>query len=75
MDSILKAEAQLGEARARRKKVILRAFDGRTQQNISGKTGIDFIKLNKWINGLGNLEDRELTKLENVLGVDLTPDN
>lgn len=70
MDSLLKVETQFEDAKAKRKEAILKAFDGRTQQNISGKTGIDFTKLNKWINGLGSLEDSELTKLEKILGVD-----
>ncbi len=70
MDSLLKIETQFDDMRTKRKEAILKAFDGRTQQNISNRTGIDFSKLNKWINGLGSLEEAELTKLENVLGVD-----
>lgn len=72
MDSLVKIDTQFGDVKAKRKQAILKAFDGRTQQSICGKTGIDFTKLNRWINGTGNLEDVELTKLENVLGVDLT---
>jgi len=70
MDSLLKIDTQFEDVKTRRKQAILKTFDGRTQQDISKKTGIDFTKLNKWINGLGSLEDTELTKLENVLGVD-----
>lgn len=70
MDSLIKIDAQFEDARARRKSAIIKAFDGRTQQSISAKTGIEFTKLNKWINGLCLLEDSELTKLEKVTGVD-----
>lgn len=70
MDSLIKIDTQFEDVKTKRKQAILKTFDGRTQQDISKKTGIDFTKLNKWINGLGSLEDYELTKLENVLGVD-----
>lgn len=70
MDSLLKIDTLFEDAKAKRKEAILKAFDGRTQQSICGKTGIDFTKLNRWINGIGGLEDSELTKLEKVLGVD-----
>lgn len=71
MDSLIKIDTQFEDVKAKRKQAILKAFDGRTQQNISGKTGIDFTKLNKWINGLGSLEDAELSKLEIILGVEI----
>lgn len=70
MDSLIKIDKQYEDVKERRKGAILKAFDGRTQQHIAAKTGIDFTKLNKWINGLGSLEDNELAKLENALGVD-----
>jgi hypothetical protein len=70
MDSLVKLETQFDDIKTRRKEAILKAFDGRTQQNISDRTGIEFSKLNKWINGLGSLEDIELTKLEKLLGAD-----
>lgn len=70
MDSLIKIDTQFEDVKTKRKHAILKTFDGRTQQDISKKTGIDFTKLNKWINGLGSLEDAELTKLENILGVD-----
>jgi len=70
MDSLIKIDGQYAAVRIKRKEAIIKTFDGRTQQDISGKTGIDFTKLNRWINGLGNLEDDELSELEKVLGVD-----
>ena len=70
MDSLVKLDTQFEDAKAKRKRAILKAFDGRTQQSICAKTGIDFTKLNRWINGTGSLEDAELSKLETVLEVD-----
>lgn len=70
MDSIVEINTQITEARKRRKQLILLAMDGRTQKSIADKTDIDEPRLSKWINGLGELENTELTKLENILGVD-----
>lgn len=70
MDSLVKIDSQYTDIKGKRKEAILKAFDGRTQQSISGKTGIDFTKLNRWINGVGSLEDTELSQLEKFLGVD-----
>lgn len=70
MDSLIKIDKQYEDVKERRKEAILKAFDGRTQQHVAAKTGIDFTKLNRWINGLGGLEDDELSKIETVLGVD-----
>lgn len=62
---------QIQEARKKRKKLILEAMDGRTQKSIAAKTGIDETKLSKWVNGFAELEDKELEKLSNIVGVDL----
>lgn len=70
MDSLVKIDKQYTNVKECRREAILKAFDGRTQQWVSGKTGIEFTKLNKWINGMGGLKDSELAKLEKVLGVD-----
>lgn len=70
MDSLAAIESQIQEAKQKRRKLILDAMDGRTQRSLSEKTGIHETKLSKWINGIGELEDSELEKLSNALGVD-----
>ena len=69
MDSLVKLEDQFGALRKKRRDAIIQAFDGRTQSFISDKTGIDAIKLNKWISGGGSLSDAEIEKLEQYLEV------
>lgn len=71
MESLIKLDNQFEAARERRKDAIILAFDGRTQQSIAAKSGIDATKLNKWINGIGGLEEEEIKSLEKFLGVDL----
>ena len=70
MDSLAVIETQIQKAKEKRRKLILDAMDGRTQRSISEKTGIHETKISKWVNGIGDLEDIELEKLSNVLGVD-----
>ena len=70
MSEIVELESQLKEAKEKRKKIIIDSFDGRPQSYISDQTGIDPIKLNRWINNTGSLEDTELEKLEQYVGVD-----
>lgn len=68
MNSLVNIDSELETLRNKRKDAIIRAFDGRTQQHISEKTNIHIVKLNKWINGTGNLESTELRKLNDFLG-------
>jgi len=70
MSEIVELESQLKEAKEKRKKIIIDSFDGRPQSYISEQTGIDQIKLNRWINNTGSLEDSEIEKLKDYLGVD-----
>lgn len=70
MDSLIKIDKQFDEVKKKRREAIINAFDGRTQQFIAKQTGIDATKLNKWVSGLSNLENDELTSLEKYLGVD-----
>lgn len=67
---LTKVNNQFEAAREKRKEAIIMAFDGRTQQFICEKTGVDAVKFNRWINGFGGLEDTDITKLEKYLGVD-----
>ena len=70
MDSIAAIDRKIQEAKDKRRKLIIEAMDGRTQKYISDKTGIDEPRLSQWINGLRILEDSELEKISNALGVD-----
>jgi len=70
MDSLIEIDKEFDEVKQRRRDAIIKAFDGRTQQHIAKNTMIDPTKLNKWISGLSNLEDEELSSLEKYLGVD-----
>lgn len=70
MDSIVDIDDRIRKAKDKRKQLILAAMDGRTQKFIATKTGIDEPRLSKWINGFGLLEDNELDKLKQTLGVD-----
>ena len=71
MDSLVNFDSQLEDLKNRRKEAIIKAFEGRTQQYVAKNTNIDATKLNKWISGIGNLEETEVTELEKFLGVDL----
>jgi len=70
MDNLISIDNNFEEAKTKRKEAILVSFDGRTQQFVAEKTGIDAFKLNKWINGLSGLEEEEIKSLETYLGVD-----
>jgi hypothetical protein len=71
MSELVELESKLKEAKEKRKKIIIDSFDGRPQSYISEQTGIDQIKLNRWINNTASLEDSEIDALENYLGVNL----
>ena len=58
------------EVKEQRRKAIVACFDGRTQRFLSEKTGIDETKLSKWVNGISELEETEVTLLETFLGVE-----
>ena len=70
MDTLIDATNDFEQAKIRRKEAIIKSFDGRTQQFVAEKSGIDSFKLNRWINGLGGLEDKEIESLASYLGVD-----
>lgn len=70
MDSLMELESKIKKAKIKRRELILEAMDGRTQKYIAQKAGILEPKLSKWINGYEELEEAELEKLSNVLGVD-----
>lgn len=67
---LIKIDKQFDDLKKKRRDAIIAAFDGRTQQHIARATEIDATKLNKWVSGLANLEDVELSNLESYLGVD-----
>lgn len=58
------------EIKEKRKELIITSFGGRPQSYISKQTGIEPVKLNKWVNNSGSLEDSELESLSKYLGVD-----
>lgn len=70
MDSILEIDSQIREAKIKRKNLILEAMDGRSQRYVAEKVGMDETKLSRWINSEATLEEEELKKLSNYLGVD-----
>ena len=70
MDSLIEVNEQFEAAKVKRKEAIINAFDGRTQQHISKQTGIDHVKLNKWVSGIGILDEADIETLEKYLGVD-----
>lgn len=71
MDALTKVNNEIEAAKEKRRKLIVEAFDGRTQKFISEKTGVDEIKLSRWVNGFGILNDAELKALKEFTGVDL----
>lgn len=70
MDTLITAGNEFEQAKKIRKEAIINSFDGRTQQFVAEKSGIDPFKLNRWINGLGGLEEKEIESLATYLGVD-----
>ena len=70
MDSIVEIDNQIKKAKIIRRELILIAMDGRSQRFVAEKTGIDETKLSRWINAEATLEDCELEKITNYLGVD-----
>jgi Helix-turn-helix. len=70
MQELTKIEKQIREAKKKRKQLILKAMDGRTQTWLCEKTGIPSTNINKWINGNGELTSEDLAKVSGVLGVD-----
>lgn len=69
METLKQLEKQFEEIKAKRKEAILAAFDGRTQNNIANKAGIAFVKVNRWINGFGGLEEEEINRIGKLIGV------
>jgi hypothetical protein len=63
-------DTKANEIKEKRKSLIISSFGGRPQSYISKQTNIDQVKLNKWVNNAGNLEDAELDRLSKYLGVD-----
>lgn len=70
MDSFVEIESEISLAIEKRRQLILTAMDGRTQRDISKKTGIEETILSKWVNGIGKLEEYQLDKLSEVLKTD-----
>lgn len=70
MESLISVDQEFEEVKKRRREAIIKAFDGRTQQFLAKQLSIDATKLNKWISGLGGLEESEIKSLEDYLGVD-----
>lgn len=70
MNSLSKIEDTFQSAKIKRKEFIVASFDGRTQKFLAEKTGIDEIKLSRWVNGTADLEETEMASLEKVLGVE-----
>lgn len=70
MTSFSVIDNKVNEIKEKRKELIINSFSGRPQSYISKQTGIDQVKLNKWVNNSGNLEDFELESLSKFLGVD-----
>lgn len=71
MDSFSVIETQLQKVVEKRKTIILKAMDGRTQRALAEKTGIDETLISKWINGLLIFEQPELEKIDAALGNEL----
>lgn len=70
MDTFVKIDSQVTQAKEKRKALIIASFEGRPQSYIAKQTGVDQTKLNKWINGSGSLEATELHSLSKFLGVE-----
>ena len=70
METFSTIDNKVNEIKEKRKALIIASFGGRPQSYISKQTGIDQVKLNKWVNNSGNLEDSELEALSKFLGTD-----
>lgn len=70
MTSFSVIDEKVTEAVKKRKELIILSFEGRPQSYIAKQTGIEQVKLNKWVNNAGSLEESELMRLTNYLGVD-----
>lgn len=60
METLAEIESVLKEAKEKKRELILKAIDGRTQRAVSKQTGIEETKLSRWINGEIELEAKEL---------------
>ncbi|HEY9342154.1 MAG TPA: helix-turn-helix transcriptional regulator [Hanamia sp.] len=72
MEELSKIEKQIEEAKKKRKLLILKAMDGRTQAWLCEKTGISIPNMSRWINGVSDLSQGDLKKVSTALGVDFT---
>ena len=70
MNTLSKIDDTFQEAKAKRKEAIVASVEGRTQRFLSEKTGIAETRLSKWVNGIAELEEEEITTFEKLLGVE-----
>lgn len=70
METFSVIDNKVNEIKEKRKAMIIESFKGRPQSYIAKQTGIDQVKLNKWVNNSGNLDVMELHSLSKFLGVE-----
>jgi DNA-binding transcriptional regulator YdaS (Cro superfamily) len=61
METLAQIESVLKEAKQKKRELILKAIDGRTQRAVALRTGIEETKLSRWINGDIELDAKELS--------------
>lgn len=72
METYGKISAKLEEIKAKRRKIIEDALDGRTQQWLVDKMPINSTRLSHCINGLMEFSQDELNTINKLLGTDFT---
>jgi hypothetical protein len=70
METYAEISSQLKEVRDKRKKLIEDALDGRTQQWLAERIGMNNTRLSHCINGLMEFSEDELTQINSLLKTD-----